>query len=58
MPKWVIFRETIVMQKFRQNDSFIKQISSFSRKNIVKKTILQTHRQFDDFFRENNEFYF
>ena len=27
------FRETIVMQKFRQNDSFIKQYSPFSRKN-------------------------
>ena len=37
------FRETIVMQKFRQNDSFIKQNSSLSR---------------DDFFRENNEFYY
>ena len=51
MPKWVIFREIIVMQKFRQN-------ASFSRKNNVKIEILQTNLQFDDFFRENNEFYY
>ena len=45
------------MQKYRQNDSFKKQNSAFSRKNNVKIKILQSNFQFDDFFRENNEFY-
>ena len=50
------FRETIVMQKFRQNDSFIKQYLSFSRKNIVKIKILQTKLQFDNFFVKTTNF--
>ena len=57
MPKYVFFRETIILQKFRQNDSFIKQIFNFwyhiaiffvkltqKRKNSVKI------RQFHEFF--------
>ena len=36
MPKWEIFRETIIMQKFRQNDLPIDK----------------TNLQIDDFFRE------
>ena len=59
MPKHTIFRENnAVIKKKSVKMMLLEKKIRFHGKKLVKIKILQMNLQFDDFFRENDEFYF